>query len=84
MDSSLIGKIEKARKYAEERDRVTITSLKATFQGNHNTHEVAFDSGAWQCRCHFFASRGVCSHTMALQRILQDMLVREPHPTETL
>ena len=84
MDSSLIGKIEKARKYAEERDRVTITSLKATFQGNHDTHEVAFDSGAWQCRCHFFASRGVCSHTMALQRILEDMLVGEPHPTETL
>ena len=84
MDSSLIGKIEKARKYAEERNRVTITSLTATFQGNHNTHEVAFNSGAWHCQCHFFTSRGVCSHTMALQRILEGMLVREAHPTETL
>jgi hypothetical protein len=84
MDSSIIGKIDKARRYAEERDRVTITGFKAMFQGNHNTHEVTFDSGSWHCRCHFFASRGVCSHTMALQRILEDMLVREPYPTETL
>ena len=46
MDSSMIGKIDKARRYAEQKDRVTITSLKATFQGNHNTHEVDFDSGS--------------------------------------
>lgn len=84
MDSSLIWKIDKARKYAEERDRVTITNLKATFRGNHNAHEVAYDSGSWHCRCHFFTARGVCSHTMALQRILEDMLLREPHPTEAL
>ena len=84
MDSSLIGKIDKARKYAEERDRVTITSLKATFQGNHNAHEVAFDSGSWHCGCHFFTARSVCSHTMALQRILEDMLVQESSPTEAL
>ena len=82
MDSSIIGKIDKARKYAEEKDRVTITSLKATFQGNHNTHEVEFDTGSWSCRCHFFSTRGTCSHTMALQRILEDMLAREPHATE--
>ena len=84
MDSSIIGKIDKARRYAEEKERVTITSLKATFQGNHNTHEMDFDRGVWRCGCHFFATRGVCSHSMALQRILEEMLVREPHPTEAL
>ena len=84
MDSGIIGKIEKARRYAEEKERVTFTSFKATFQGNHNTYDVGFDSGAWQCGCHFFATRGVCSHTMALQRILEDMLAREHHATEAL
>ena len=84
MDSGIIGKIEKARRYAEEKERVTITSFKAMFQGNHNTYEVDFDSGAWQCGCHFFTTRGVCSHTMALQRILEDMLAREPEATEAL
>ena len=54
MHSSIIGKIDKARKYAEEKDRVSITSLKATFQGNHNTYELEFASGSWHCECRSF------------------------------
>ena len=77
MDSSIIGKIDKARQYAEEKDRVNISSIKATFQGNHNIYEVSFDSGAWHCLCHFFTTRGVCSHTMAMQRILDEMLTKQ-------
>ena len=42
MDSSMIGKIDKARKYAEEKDRVTITNMKAVFQGNHSIYQVDF------------------------------------------
>ena len=75
MHSSIIGKIDKARKYAEEKDRVGITSLKATFQGNHNTYSVGFEAGSWHCECRSFLTRGMCSHTMALQRILDEMLV---------
>ena len=77
MDSSIIGKIDKARKYAEEKERVTISGLSARFEGNHNTYEVGFESGNWTCQCHFFDSRGVCSHIMALQRILDGMLVQK-------
>ncbi len=77
MDSSMIGKIDKARTYAEERGRVAISVLKADFEGNHSTYEVTFDSGVWDCQCHFFSTRGVCSHTMALQRILEGMLVQQ-------
>ena len=80
MDSSFIGKIDKARRYAEERERVTISSLRASFEGNHNIYEVAFDSGSWDCPCHFFTTRGVCSHTMALQRIMDGMLVQKEKP----
>jgi hypothetical protein len=82
MDSSIIGKIDKARRYAEEKDRVSITNFRASFQGNHNTYEVAFDAGSWRCQCHFFATRGTCSHTMALQRILDEMLARVPHTAQ--
>ena len=74
MNSSIIGKIDKARKYAEEKDRVSINSFSATFQGNHNSYDVTFNAGAWDCQCHFFANRNVCSHTMALQRMLDDVL----------
>ena len=80
MDSGIIGKIEKAKRYAEERERVSITNFKARFQGNHNTYTVDFDSGVWRCQCNFFSTRGVCSHTMALQKILDDMLLQEAHP----
>lgn len=84
MDSSLIGKIDKARKYAEEKERVSITSFKAVFHGNHNTYQVSFDSGNWRCECLFFTTRGVCSHTMALQRILDDMLAKARKSAEAV
>ncbi len=76
MDSSIIGKIDKARKYAEEKERVSINNFSATFQGNHNSYDVSFNAGVWDCECHFFATRAVCSHTMALQRMLDDMLAK--------
>ena len=77
MHSSLISKIEKARTYAEERERVSITTFSAAFRGNHNSYRVSCDDGNWHCSCPFFASRALCSHTMALQRILEGMLPRE-------
>ena len=83
MDSSIIGKIDKARKYAEEKDRVRINSFSATFQGNHNSYLVVFKDGKWDCDCHFFATRGVCSHTMALQRMLDDLLTKVSAEAET-
>ena len=36
MDSSIVSKIEKSRTYAEQKERVTITTLQASFDGNHN------------------------------------------------
>ena len=83
MDSSIIGKIEKARHYAEQKDRVNITSFTATFQGNHNRYDVRFEDGAWRCECHFFSTREICSHTMALQRILNEMLTAQPEPVSS-
>ncbi len=74
MDSGLIGKIDKARKYAEETDRVSINSFTAAFHGDHDNYRVSYDSGNWHCQCFFFSSRGVCSHTMAMQRIMDNML----------
>jgi len=74
MDYGLIGKIEKAKRYAEERDRIRFENFRATFNGTNNPHTVEFHNEAWSCDCDFFLSRGVCSHTMALERILEGML----------
>ncbi len=74
MDYGMIGKIDKAKRYAEQRDRICIESLTVTFDGENNPHTVQLQNGVWQCDCDFFQSRGRCSHTMALQKILGGML----------
>lgn len=78
LNSSLIGKIEKARRYAEERDRrVRFSSFAVSIDGGNGSHEVRLDGNRLSCACDFFAGWGVCSHTMALERILGPMLPGE-------
>ncbi|MDF1519120.1 MAG: SWIM zinc finger family protein [Brevefilum sp.] len=74
MDYGLIGKIEKAKRYAEERERITFKSFTVTFEGENNDHTVTYDEGQWHCTCDFFQTRGRCSHTMALETILEEMV----------
>jgi hypothetical protein len=77
MNSSLIGKIEKAHRYAEERERMRFSSFQVTFHGENDDHEVGFAEGKWHCSCDFFAGWGLCSHSMALERVLTSMLPPE-------
>ncbi len=77
MQSSLIGKIEKAKRYAQEPERVTFSELSVKFRGENNNYITEYKEGKWHCSCHFFSSWGVCSHTMALERILGNMLPKE-------
>jgi hypothetical protein len=72
MDSGMIGKIQKSIVYAEERDRIKITALTVTFQGENNAHQVSYQDGKWTCDCDFFQTRERCSHTMALERIIEE------------
>ncbi len=74
MDYGMIGKIEKAKRYAEERERVTFQEFRATLEGANNPHEVKYIGGEWICDCDFFIGRNFCSHTMAFEQILQGML----------
>lgn len=78
MQSSIISKIEKARRYASERNRMRIDSLHLTFHGDNGDHEVSLDDNAWGCTCSFFAAWQVCSHTMAVERILEGMVPEQP------
>ena len=74
MDYGMIGKIEKAKRYAEQRDRIRFESFSVTFEGENNPHAVQFQNGEWQCDCDFFQTRERCSHTMALEIILEEMI----------
>lgn len=74
MESGMISKIQKAKRYAQEKDRITFEQFRVRFRGEHDTYTLTFDEGKWTCQCNFFLSHGVCSHTMALERILGVML----------
>jgi len=74
MQSSLIGKIEKAKRYAEEPERVTISNFSAVFRGENDCHELGLADGKWSCNCSFFSQYGECVHIMTLQRLLGKML----------
>lgn len=74
MDNAMIRKYAKAKGYAEERDRIKFTGFKVRFDGTNNPHEVNYSDGIWQCDCEYFIGRGRCSHTIALEMILDKML----------
>jgi len=70
----MIRKYEKAKLYAEERERISIQSMAVSFDGKNNPHTVEFTNDGWKCDCHFFETRNRCSHTMALEIILDQMI----------
>ena len=74
MNSGLIGKIDKAKKYALERERMHVSSLQVDFRGENDTHTVALAGEQWKCSCDFFEGWGSCAHTMALERVLDGMI----------
>jgi len=74
MDSGMIGKIEKAKRYAEERNRFRFNKFELTFHGDNNNHHVTFNDGAFECDCEFFITHQRCGHTMALEILLKDMI----------
>jgi hypothetical protein len=74
VNSSVIGKIEKAKRYAQERDRMRFTSFSVDFHGENGDHKVGFANDQWRCSCDFFATHTTCAHTMALERVLEGML----------
>ncbi len=77
MDSAMIGKIQKAKRYAEETDRIVFSEFQVVLKGDHSRHTVGYNKGRWHCDCDFFTTRGVCSHTMTLERVLGGMLPPE-------
>ena len=74
VDSAMIGKLEKGIRYAQERDRFEFQQFTVKVQGTHRAHTVSYNNGQWSCGCDFFVSRGRCSHTLAVEKVLGVML----------
>ncbi len=80
MDYSMIGKIQKAKEYAEDPSRVTLHNLSAEFVGSNNSYQVSLGPDGWYCSCPGFQKYGICPHIMAIERGLGPMLKRQPLP----
>ena len=74
MHSGLIGKVEKARRYAMERDRFEFRSLVMNVRGDNDSHDVTLTDEGFRCGCDFFSHNDTCAHTMAIERVLDGML----------
>ncbi len=77
---NIVSDVKKAKRYADETDRITIKSFDCTFEGYNKPHQITYDNGKWTSTASFFQQRGVCSHTMALEKILKGFV--EPVRTE--
>ncbi len=80
MDYGMIGKIEKAKRYAEEPERITLHSFTAEIRGDNDTYIVTFSPEGWDCSCSAFKGHGNCAHVMTMEVLLKPMLKREPMP----
>jgi hypothetical protein len=76
---NVVSDVEKAVRYADEKDRILFNSFKATIRGNNGDHDVSYDQGTWHCDSNSFRLRGVSSHTIAMERLLKGML---PEPQQ--
>ncbi len=75
IDSGMINKIQKAKEYAAEPPRIQFRDFTVQFDGMNEGHQVTYsDGGNWQCDCNYFNGHGVCSHTMAMERLLGVMI----------
>ena len=80
MDTSMISKIQKAKEYANEPERVSFLSLAIEFTGDNNSYNVALGPDGWSCSCPGFNKYGICPHIMSIEKIFQPMLKRDPLP----
>ena len=74
MDSGLIGKIEKSKWYAQDPSRIKLLKFTVRFRGDHSDHALTFENGFCDCDCAFYANHHTCSHAMAIDSLLGEML----------
>lgn len=80
MDYSMIGKIQKAKDYAEEPSRATFNSLTVEFTGSNDSYQLTLGPDGWHCTCPGFQLYGICPHIMSMERRFGMMLKRQPLP----
>lgn len=71
---NIVSDVKKAKRYSEETDRIRFKSFDAQFQGRNRDNQLTYQNDKWTCTCTFFKSYQVCSHNMAMERMLDGMV----------
>lgn len=74
MNSSFIRKVEKAKDYALQKERVNFQNCTVRFQGDNGDHTITYEAGRWGCDCDYLIGRETCTHIMAMQMMLEGMI----------
>ncbi len=78
MNFSLIRKIEKAKDYALQKERVSFTNCTVQFHGDNSDHTITYEAGQWSCDCNFLnIGNETCTHIMALQMMFDGMMTEK-------
>jgi nucleoside-triphosphatase THEP1 len=69
--TKLIGKIQKAKRYAGEPERFLIKGDEVTITTDHGEKHLKKVEDGWLCDCEFFTENKICSHLMAVEEFLR-------------
>lgn len=73
-DDELKRKQEKAQVYATQPERFELLEIHLKMHSSHGLRQISYQNGTWNCTCEFFKQHSTCSHTMAAERILKNLL----------
>ncbi len=78
---NIVSDVKKSKRYSEEQDRLKILAFTAGFRGDNKEHLITYDNGTWTNNTSsYFATHGVSTHIMAMERMLAGMVI----PLKTL
>lgn len=70
-DAELQQKQEKSREYVQQPERFALEGLHLRMHSEHGIRNIRYEDGQWKCTCPFYEKRGICSHIMAAQALLE-------------
>lgn len=68
----MIKKIQKAKNYLNEQERININENRATIITNKRKRNLIKEKDGWVCDCEFFIQNKICSHSIALNEFLKN------------
>lgn len=78
MHSSIISRMAQAIRYAQDPDRFSFVRFVFQVRGTRRQHTVSLHDGRLACTCEFHATRGPCSHTIAVEKALGSSAMGRP------